>query len=156
MPDSVNRKHFSISVAHDHEQGRLRHVGHLLQPISIYYPNFNVWLRTTFAEGLVAGERKILIAGEAGRLAGLALLKDNGTEKKICAFFVMPEHRGAGLGTALMREALKQLGEQEIVISVAEERVSELIPLLLKNNFHLSEIKEGYYRKNKKEFYYLR
>lgn len=125
-----------------------------LANVSEYYPEFKSWLYFTFRAGLHKQERKILVAHSNGQIAGLSLLKNAFDEKKICTFYVLPEHREDGLGRKLMQESLRILGHRDLGISVCEERNGELSPLLRSCGFSLESIVSGHYRANKDEFFY--
>lgn len=125
-----------------------------LSDVGSYYPEFKSWLYFTFRAGIFVGERKILVAHSDGDIAGLALLKNSSSEKKICTFYVLPEYREDGIGRSLMHEAMQTLGHSDIGISVSEERNSELSPLLRSCGFSLTSVMPGHYRSEKSEFFY--
>jgi ribosomal protein S18 acetylase RimI-like enzyme len=125
-----------------------------LADVSAYYPEFKSWLYFTFRAGIYVGERKILVAHSDGDIAGLALLKNSISEKKICTFYVLPEYRDDGVGRSLMHKSLQTLGHNDIGISVSEERHSELSPLLRSCGFSLDSVLPGRYRNEKSEFFY--
>lgn len=66
------------------------------------------------AELLAGGEATILLAGEGGAAEGVAVLRfrpaiwSSGLECYLAELYVVPDRRGAGLGRALMEEALTE------------------------------------------------
>lgn len=137
-----------------HTCANFKTVASQLKDVAPLYPHFKSWLYFTFKPGFERGLRSIISARIDGRLAGLALLKNDAIEKKICTFFVLPEFREQGIGSKLMKESLAFLDSSETFISVSEERDSELFPLLSSNGFRCSSRITGYYRKDKYESFY--
>lgn len=127
----------------------------ILDDIKHLYPNFDSWLKFRFQKGnLERGLRKILVARTAGCIAGVALLKKQNKERKICTFYVSPLFRSQGIGSQLMIQALNWLGTNKPLITVSEERKESLEPILIKFKFSLTKILSGCYRKNKFEYFY--
>ena len=60
-----------------------------LNSLSLEYPNFDEWLKCKVFPGLFNGEREILIEHRQGKIAGLAIVKNNLMEKKyvVCVFY---------------------------------------------------------------------
>lgn len=125
-----------------------------LSDVSAFYPEFKSWLYFTFRAGMFVGERKVLVAHSDGNIAGLSLLKNSISEKKICTFYVLPEYRYEGIGRSLMHKSMQTLGHSDIGISVSEERNDELSPLLRSCGFSLDSVLSGHYRSEKSEFFY--
>jgi len=127
----------------------------ILDDISHLYPNFNSWLRFKFQQSNIdRGLRKILVATTSQGVVGVALLKKQNGEKKICTFFVSPSYRGLGIGSKLMHLSFAWLETEKPMITVSEERKESLDPILKKFNFCLSKTLLGYYRDNKLEYFY--
>lgn len=129
-------------------------LAHTLSHVSLYYPNFKEWLYFTFRKEMISGTRSIVVAHDQGRVAGLALLKNSSAEKKICTFYVLPSFREIGLGHQLMDASIACLGNKDTTITVAEERNSELYPLLKSKGFSLEKKITGLYRDNVDEYFY--
>ena len=128
---------------------------YLLQPIYKFYPGFEKWYKNVFLPGLFTGERSYITAEVGEKLVGCALIKNTAQEKKICTVFVDSKYRRRGIGGKLFEKALKTLGNKA-KLSVSEESLSKLTPLLNKFNFHLLETKRGVYRQGKNELYFGR
>jgi GNAT superfamily N-acetyltransferase len=133
----------------------LGEVKDILNDIKHLYPNFDSWLKFKFQKGSIKlGLRGILVARAHKSIAGVALLKKQNNEKKICTFFVAAEYRRQGVGSQLMSMSLKWLETDQPVITVSEERKVSLEPILRKFNFSHSKTLFGYYRENKAEYFY--
>ncbi|MCX7097710.1 MAG: GNAT family N-acetyltransferase [Methylococcales bacterium] len=129
-----------------------------ISTVGAYYPNFKNWLYFTFRKEMIEGKRSIIIARAGNSIAGLSLLKHSLDEKKICTFYVSPSYRGIGVGHQLMDASTSYLGDKDkdkdIAITVAEERNSELYPLLKSKGFSIENKVIGYYRENINEYFY--
>lgn len=120
-----------------------------------YYPAQKSWFYKVFLPGLAAKKRVILWAeDENGIIVGVLLLKKFPAENKICCIYVSPPYRRRKIATALFINAMAIACTKHLKISLSEEVMSELCPLLKKFGFILSDVKIGIYRKGKKEFFF--
>ena len=129
-------------------------INHLLKDVAPLYPNFSSWLNFKFRRNMASGEREIIAAHNGDELLGLALLKNNSEEKKICTFFVNEDYRAQGIGKQLMSSAVQHLDNSDTLITVSSERVSELAPLLGSQGFALSNSIASLYRPESVEHIY--
>ena len=126
----------------------------LTLPIGQTYPNYKNWYNNTFISSLKKNERMYIVAfNDQNALAGCVLAKQTSDEKKICTLFVSPSFRRQGIGTKLLKTAIKELGEHPLM-TVSSRDISQLQPLLNHFGFHLSAIKKGAYHRNDTEFYF--
>lgn len=120
-----------------------------------YYPTQKSWFYKVFLPGLAAKKRVILWAeDENGIIVGVLLLKKSPAENKICCIYVSPPYRRRKIATALFINAMAIACAKHLKISLSEEVMPELCPLLKKFGFILSDVKIGIYRKGKKEFFF--
>ena len=117
-----------------------------LKDIAPLYPNFDTWLNFTFRRNISSGERNIVLATDGTNILGLSLLKKTQEENKICTFYVPKQYRGMNIGNELMNKSLTILDSQDSFITVADERHSELKPLLSSNGFRLTKSISSLYR----------
>lgn len=125
-----------------------------LSDVSPLYPDFEGWLTFKFLGNLSSGKRKLLIAHDGNRAFGYSLLKQDSQESKICTFFILEEYRSLGLGQNLMAQSLQILDSSETFITVADERLDELSPLLKSQGFTLSKSVPDMYRKGSQEHFW--
>ena len=126
----------------------------LTQPIYQFYPHYDIWFQNTFIPGLKKKERLYTIAQtETGVVTGCILMKNTANEKKICTLFVRPEFRHQGIGTALIRQAIQELGDYPL-ITIPQENMPLFFPLLTRLGFHLSAARKGIYRNNIMEYFF--
>ena len=66
------------------------------------YPNFENWLEHKVLSGLYNGNRSILLKCRENKVAGVAILKNDIEEKKLCCLRIMPEFQNKGFKNLLM------------------------------------------------------
>lgn len=124
----------------------------LVSDFDIYYPEIDRWFETKVLPGIVAGTRRIIVRQDSGHVCGLAILKKESLERKICTIWVRPSHRGAGLGQRLVDESLEWLQCERPMLTVPEEALASFVPLLKRNDFELIQRADGYYRSGRCEY----
>lgn len=117
----------------------------LTQGIKDIYPDYEKWYWNTFIEGLKKGERLYAISSKHGILNGCALLKKTPMENKISTLYVDDYYRHQGIGQALMRASLTELGKYPLM-TVSEGCLNSFLPLIRQFKFRLTgyqEISDG-------------
>ena len=125
-----------------------------LNDVAGLYPNFDGWLNFTFRRNLTSGQRKIALAHNGNEIIGVALLKSDTFESKICTFYVDPAFRGMNIGSKLMDLSISTLDSPTTFITVCDERKSELAPLLSSRGFTLERSVGGLYHPHSFEHFY--
>ncbi len=125
-----------------------------LESVAPLYPEFNSWFKDKFLTSYYKGERDILLAHNGDKLCGLSLLKKSPEENKICTFYVMPEFQGKALGSQLMDKSIEYFRGNDVLISVSNERLTELYPVLAAKGFVLDECVEHMYRYDNIEHFF--
>lgn len=125
-----------------------------LVDVSGFYPNFDRWLNFKFCRNLASGQRKIALAHNGNEIIGVALLKSDTFESKICTFYVDPAFRGMNIGSKLMDLSISALDNPNTFITVCDERNSELAPLLSSRGFTLERSVDGLYYSHSSEHFY--
>lgn len=125
---------------------------HTLLDLSELYPNFEKWLWRKALPGIVSGERSLLLEYVDNKLAGLAIIKDNQEEKKICCIRILPEYQKAGIGKKLFQRCFEELKTNNPLISVSESNVNKFKKLFNYFGFELGAVYDSLYQKDKKEF----
>lgn len=144
----------AASLARDPEQTSvvLSEVLTHVHDLRDFYPNFDAWLTDHVLPGLSGGDRAILVEHRNGVLAGLAILKDDELEKKLCCLRVLPGFQDTGLGYRMFEKAFDQLETRSPLLSVAEERLPAFRRLFDHFGFELAETHQGLYREGRMEF----
>ncbi|MEN5045141.1 GNAT family N-acetyltransferase [Pseudomonas koreensis] len=122
-----------------------------LRDLSGLYPEFDTWLYNKMLPGIVSGERSILLEHRRGTLSGLAIVKNNALEQKLCCLRVLPAFQGSGVGLRLFERAFESLNNDRPLLSVAEEQIPVFQKLFDYYGFELEKKYKGYYRPSKDE-----
>ncbi|WP_410480268.1 GNAT family N-acetyltransferase [Pseudomonas sp. DCA-1] len=122
-----------------------------LHDLSGYYPGFNAWLDYKVIPGLLSGERSILLEHNRGSLSGLAIVKNDGLEKKLCCLRVLPRFQNTGVGLKLFERSFQTLGTSMPLLSIAEEQKPVFGRLFKYYGFELAKKYHDYYRPMKDE-----
>ena len=129
-------------------------LAYFLSEPSTLYPNFSIWYNFTFRRNFSVGQRKVVVAHNGTDLLAAALLKIDESEHKICTFYVHPDVRGLGLGAQVMNKALELFDKKSPLITVSDERIMELSPLLKANGFKLVDRIPDLYRTGSCEHFF--
>lgn len=126
----------------------------ILKDIEKFYPKFKDWYTHKVIPGLINGSREILTEYRDGQLIGIAIIKNERDEKKICTIKVLPQYQNKGIGIRLLKRALNSLNTDRPLVTVPEERFKEFHKIFTYYGFKLTQISNEHYRKNKKEYVY--
>lgn len=132
--------------------GLLPWLPEVLQPLSREYPGFQTWFNAKVLTGLLTGTRLILVSMENDEIAGIAILKRDKLERKICTLRVVPAYRGKGYGGALMDYARRLLRTDHPLITVPSSRLSEFQTILCRHEFELVQRLPDYYLDGQTEY----
>lgn len=134
----------------------------LLMDLESTYPDFYNWYNKKVINDLKMhrNNRNILFAvsmiNDNGkikkRLTGIAIIKRNHQERKICTFRVFPEYQKQGVGTALLKLCFNYLETERPLISISEKSIGRFSAFIDKYNWTLCQILPGYYKKGITEF----
>ena len=89
-----------------------------------------------------------------GTLVGCSLLKNEPEEKKICCLYVNNQYRKQGIASQLIKDSFELLDTDKPLMTVAENNLEQLTPLIKKFGFELTSVKESVYKQGVKEYYY--
>lgn len=143
---------------------------HTLCNARICYPTFDYWLDTKVSAQLSNGKRDILFLFDKEnprQVLGLAVLKLEEEEKKICSFRIEPPNQRKGLGRILMQECFKVLGTNKPMLTVPRDMSLKLsdpnncysafnsfLSKHFKDEFELTQKAKDYYRNGYTEYVY--
>lgn len=133
-----------------------------LRSLSNNYPNFKQWFDCTVRPevDLKDGRREIIIAfskidgNDKSIITGIAILKKDAIEKKICAFRINEKYRGLGIGTGLFEACFDYLGTSNPIITISGDKVEMFEKYIEMYNFKLEEVLENYYINGSNEYVY--
>ena len=115
------------------------------------YPDRKDWYFNKQLEGMAGPEREIFFVRnpEAFRqIVGFTCLKKTAQERKICTLYVSEQHREKGVAQALVDRSLQWLGTTEPLFTIAEDKLSQFLPIIQKYGWHLKARAQGAYGRN--------
>lgn len=133
---------------------RIDDIYHYLEPLSDEYPDFFHWYWEKVVPGLASHERIIRCVYHGQEIAGILILKNTTTEKKICTLRVSPGYQGQGIGKQLLNVALLSLHYMKPLVTVPEIHYEAFKGLFQKNGFELYKVYKNYYREGSVEYAY--
>ena len=130
-----------------------------LKKLVYEYNNFEEWFSQLFiSDILLKNDREIIICECDYQLAGVAILKNDDIEKKICTLRVAKRFQKQGIGQHLMELSFEWLNDDKPLITIHNSKKHEFNKLFKRYNFELEEKKWGYYRGSlpEKNFFFNR
>ena len=114
--------------------------------LNFEYPNFKYWYKALFKDdkSLVLG-REIIICEKDFHIVGIAILKSDDFEKKICTLRVAKDYQRQGIGKKLMELSFEWLQDEKPIITMHRIKQSQFQPLLDYYGFKLEQKQRNYY-----------
>lgn len=110
------------------------------------YPGFSSWYNNLFnAQNELILGREILIAEINYQVAGVAILKNDGVEKKICTLRVGRKYRNQGIGHKLMESSFEWLDSEKPMITVRKSKYKYFDSMFNYYGFKLEQEAKRYY-----------
>lgn len=110
------------------------------------YQGFRGWYNGLFAENLeLQPNREIIICEDQFRIAGVAIVKNDLQEKKICTLRVAREYQRQGIGHRLVELCMHQLHTDKPMITLHKSKLSQFEKLLDYYDFELEQTQKHYY-----------
>lgn len=121
--------------------------------LSHLYPGFRTWYEQKVLPGIILGERSLLVELRNSNLAGVAIIKDDGIEKKLCCLRVISEFQNkSGIGLKLFERSMNELDTQYPLLSVSNDRAHDFEKLFRYFGYKKSWEYPDLYRPQKIEF----
>lgn len=116
------------------------------------YPKHFKWYWEKTVPAVINGTREIIVCTIDNKIAGVAFLKKEQGEAKICTFLVIEEYRGKGIATLLMEGAFKFLKTTRPLISLANYKLEMFKGIIAKYSWeHTQTLPVGYYNNGSEE-----
>lgn len=144
---------YNIREVFYQDQDEMIYVRKILLSLRQNYPNFEQWLDEKVMTQL-GDTRKIIVALSEQVIVGVMVLKNTVSERKICTLWVQEEYRKNGIGTELIKYAIKELETKYPLITVSENSHMNFLPLMEKFHFRLKRRYRGYYQPEIIEYAY--
>ncbi len=119
------------------------------------YPKHFEWYWTKEIPRVFNSTGEVVICTINNNVAGVAFLKKDNTESKICTFLVVEEYRGKHVATNMLEQAFRYLGTTKPLITIADYKIEMFKNIIRKYDWKLTQImSEGYYNNTSREFVY--
>ncbi len=116
------------------------------------YPNHFNWYWEKQIPRVLNGTGEIVICTVDNNIAGVAFLKNDTTEKKICTFCVMEEFRGKHIATRVLDTAFKFLETTKPMITISDYKLDMFEHIIKKYGWVQTQVMEiGYYNNDTRE-----
>lgn len=110
------------------------------------YHGFQDWYQGLFTEkSELKYNREIIICEDQFRIIGVAIIKKDMQEKKICTLRVAREYRNQGIGHNLVEMCLQQLNTDKPMITLHKSKFNQFQKLLSYYDFKLEQTQKHYY-----------
>ena len=133
----------------------LTHVLQSLPQIEERYPDFREWLSEK-TPAIIQGSARAYVASFADQIAGLAIVVPKAKNvKKISTLYIHPQYQGLGIGPRLLFALVEDASKDEtekLYVTLAEETLPELAPLLEHFGFVAEGISSRRYRNGSSEW----
>ena len=122
------------------------HIYYFLRHLVFEYPFFIEWYKNLFMSNFcLKSEREILICEKDFSIAGIAILKNNYKEQKICTLRINPRYRKCGIGKVMIAKSLDWLETDKPLITVHKHKSKEFSSLFKYYDFKLEQKNWSYY-----------
>lgn len=123
--------------------------------LNFEYPKFSDWYHRLFLEnGALKPNREILICMDGALIIGVAILKKDFSENKICTLRVANKYQNLGIGRALMEKSFEYLEEEKPLITIHISKYNDFKKIFDRYGFTIEQEKLSYYGFLKSEIIY--
>ena len=110
------------------------------------YQGFRSWYQRLYTEEFeLKYNREIIICEDQFRIVGVAIIKNDLQEKKICTLRVTREYQHQGIGHNLVEMCMQQLHTDKPMITLHTSKLNQFEKLLSYYNFELEQTQKHYY-----------
>lgn len=110
------------------------------------YQGFRSWYQGLYIEEFeLRCNREIIICEDQLRIVGIAIIKNDLQEKKICTLRVTREYQNQGIGHNLVEMCMQQLNTDRPMITLHKNKLNQFEKLLSYYKFELEQSQKHYY-----------
>ena len=110
------------------------------------YPNHFRWYLEKTVPAIFRGTREVIVCKVNEKIAGVAFLKKEDNEKKICTFLVLEEFRKQGIATKLLESSFEFLETTKPLITLADYKLSMFSHIIRKYDWLQTQVlPKGFY-----------
>lgn len=119
------------------------------------YPNYFEWYWTKELPRVLNNKGEIIICTINNNVVGVAFLKKDNTERKICTLLVIEKYRGKHIATKILEKSFEYLGTTKPLATIAEYKFPMYEKIIQKYNWKLTQkIGKGHYNNISGELVY--
>lgn len=112
------------------------------------YPNHNNWFFNKFVKELDGIKREIVFCTYNNKVVGVAFLKKDNIEKKICTIMVDDKYRKMGIGSQLLINSFDFLETTKPLISMPDYKEKCFSKIIEKFKWVKTQVIDSYYSSN--------
>lgn len=148
MERMINGKRYFLysSLSRELKEIYYNRIYRFLNKLVFEYRGFNNWYCSLFLENAeLKSIREIIVCEDLFHIAGVAIIKNDLKEKKICTLRVAKNFQHQGVGHNLIEMCINQLETNTPMITLHKNKLNQFEKLLTYYNFELEQTKKHYY-----------
>lgn len=149
MERIINNKRYFLYSSLSRELKEVYHdrIYTFLGQLVFEYRGFYDWYYSLFTDNIELNAiREIILCEDFFRIAGVAIIKKDLNEKKICTLRVAKEFQNQGIGHNLFEMCMELLNTDKPMITLNKTRLHQFEKLLKYYNFELEQSQKHYYK----------
>lgn len=120
--------------------------------ICTLYPNYFMWYWKKVVPNIFNGTRDVITIMVNEEVVGIAIVKKENEERKLCKIYVDTNYRDGEITAKLLEEAFSFLETTKPLISINESMLDMFQGIIKKYNWKKMQVlPEGYYNENSRE-----
>ncbi|MGP1433230.1 MAG: GNAT family N-acetyltransferase [Peptoanaerobacter stomatis] len=148
MERMINGKRYFLysSLSQELKEIYYNRIYRFLNKLVFEYRGFNNWYYSLFSENAeLKSIREIIVCEDLFQIAGVAIIKNDLEEKKICTLRVAKDFQRQGIGHNLIEMCMNQLETDTPMITLHKNKLNQFEKLLGYYNFELEQTQKHYY-----------
>lgn len=148
MEKIINSKKyfFYSSLPHELKKIYCEEIYRFLSRLIFEYQGFQNWYNRLFEISYnLKQNREIVICEHQLNIVGIAIIKNDLNEKKICTLRVSKSHQRQGIGHKLIEMCFEQLNTEKPMITLHKNKLNQFEKLLNYYDFELEQTQKHYY-----------
>lgn len=116
------------------------------------YSNYFKWYWEKVVPNILKGTRDVIIVTANDEIAGVAIVKKEDKERKLCTIFVKQEYRDRKITTRLLEESFSFLETTTPLVTISEDKLDMFQGIIKKHNWNQTQVlPKGYYNNTYRE-----
>lgn len=148
METMISGKKYFLFSALSHELKKIYYgeIYRFLGRLVFEYQGFQSWYQGLFSAWFeLKCNREIIICEDQLHIVGIAILKNDSEEKKICTLRVAEAYQRQGIGHNLVEMCMNQLNAEKPMITLHKSKLGQFEKLLSYYDFELEQTQRHYY-----------